>query len=478
MVQDQTDFLAGDRTLDGMLMFHRGVLPAFVFDRATLRFLDVNAAASRHYGWSREEFLAMTLLAIRPPAEHERLRRYIASPERGERDFGPWLHWKKNGTLMEVQVHGVDLPFAGRECRLATVFDVTHVNATARALRDSEARLRTVIEEMPVMFNALDDDGVIVFWNREAERISGYSKDEVVGNPRFFEIAYPDKAYRESMVEEWRCRGNAYRDWEWVMTCKDGAQRVIAWSNASARTRIPGWAAWGVGIDVTRRREAEARMETLSRRVLAVQEEERRAVSLELHDAIGQALTAIKLNLEGLLRRPDAARAPAALEDSIALVEGAIGEVRSLAYALRPQILDDMGLAHALGWLAERTRDRSGLAVTADVAVPEPAVDATISAACFRIAQEALTNVVRHSSATQVHVSLAADASALVLTIQDDGHGFDIGAVQVRARRGDGLGVPGMEERARLAGGRLEIQATAGSGTRICAVFPREMGKT
>lgn len=478
MVQEQKDSLAGGRTLDGMLMFQKSVLPAFVFERATLHFVDVNAAAVRHYGWSREEFLGMSLLAIRPPAEHDRLRRYIASPERGERDFGPWLHWKKNGTLMEVQVHGMDLPFAGRECRLATVFDVTHVNATARALRDSEARLRTVVEEMPVMFNALDDRGVIVFWNRECERVTGYARHEVIGNPRFFEAAYPDARYREAMFEEWRRRGNAYRDWEWAMTCKDGSQRVIAWSNVSHRVPIPGWAAWGVGLDVTRRREAEARMEALSRRVLAVQEEERRAVSLELHDDIGQALTAIKLNLEGLLRRPDAARVPAALEDSVALVEGAIREVRSLAYALRPRILDDMGLAHALGWLVERTRERSGLVVTADVAVPGPAVDATTSAACFRIAQEALTNVVRHSGATQVHVSLAADADAIVLCIQDDGQGFDLGAVQVRARRGDGIGVPGMEERARLAGGRFEIQATAGSGTRICAVFPRGTGET
>jgi PAS domain S-box-containing protein len=356
------------------------------------------------------------------------------------------------------------------------VFDVTQANATARALRESENRLRTIIEEMPVVLDAMDENGTIVFWNREAERVTGYGRDEVIGSPGFFTTAYPDPAYREAMVAEWQRRGNAYRDWEWTMTCKDGAQRVIAWSNVSGRTPIPGWAAWGVGIDVTRRREAEARMETLSRRLLAVQEDERRAVSLELHDDIGQALTAIKLNLEGLQRQPEAARA-AALADSVALVEEAIRSVRTLAYALRPQILDDLGLAAALGWLVERTRERTGLAVSCDLALPPDCdPDATLSAACFRIAQEGLTNVVRHSGATQVHVSLTADERSLVLCIEDDGQGFDLEAAQARARRGDGLGVPGMEERARLAGGRLEIHATAGSGTRVCAAFPRITG--
>jgi PAS domain S-box-containing protein len=463
--------------LDGTLVFQKGVLPAWVFDRSTLRFYDVNEAAVRQYGWSREEFLTMTLYDVRPPAEHERLRRYVENLDRPDRDFGPWVHWKRGGALMEMQVHTVDVPYAGRGCRLATMFDVTHVNATARALRESEARLRTVVEEMPVLFDALDADGNVVFWNRECERVIGYAKDEAIGNPDFMTMLYPDEHYRTRMLEEWERRGS-YRDWEWTITCKDGSRRIIAWSSPADRVPIPGWATWGVGIDVTRRREAEARLETLSRRLLAVQEEERRAVSLELHDDIGQALTAIKLNLEALRRgaRPEGAHG--SLEDSIALVESAIREVRSLAYSLRPQILDDLGLAQALVWLGERMGERSGLAVYADVAAASADIDPAISVACFRIAQEALTNAARHSSASRVDVSLNVDAQGVALRIADDGTGFDLDAVQARARRGDAIGVPGMEERARLAGGRLEIHATAGNGTQVCAVFPREAGES
>jgi PAS domain S-box-containing protein len=457
--------------LDGNLMFRNGVLPAWLFDRATLRFLDVNDAAVRHYGWSREEFLGMDLYAVRPPSQHARLGEYVTDLDRPIRDHGPWLHSRKDGTLMEMQVHTVDLPYAGRACRLATMFDVTLANATARALRESEGWLRTIVEEMPVMLDACDEHGRIVFWNREAERVTGYSREEVVGNPAFFETAYPDREYRERVLAEWRRRGDAYRDLEWTITCNDGSKRVIAWSNASGRAAVSGWASWGIGIDVTRRREAEEQTRALSRRVLAVQEEERRVVSLELHDEIGQTLTAVKLNLEAL-RREAATAAAAPLEDSIALVESAIREVRSLAYSLRPQILDDLGLPQALGWLVERARERTGVAAVAQVTIPDVSIDPVTSAACFRIAQEALTNVARHSHASRVIVSLAADARSLVLRIEDDGEGFDLDAVHNRARRGDGLGVQGMEERARLAGGRLEIHATAGSGTQVCAVFP------
>lgn len=471
-----SDSTASEHTLDGNLMFRGSVLPAWIFDRATLRFLDVNEAAVRLYGWSRDEFLGMDLYAVRPPAEHARLRDYVSAPDLPVRDHGPWRHWRRDGTIMEMRVHTVDLPYAGRACRLSTMFDVTEANATARALRASEGWLRTIVEEMPVMLDALDEHGRIVFWNREAERVTGYTREEVLDNPAFFEIAYPDREYRERMLAEWRRRGNAYRDWEWTMTCKDGSKRVIAWSNVSAHAPVEGWAAWGIGIDVTRRREAEAQAEALSRRLLAVQEEERRAVSLELHDDIGQALTAVKLNLEAL-RREAATAMATQLEDSIALVEGAIREVRSLAYSLRPQVLDDLGLAQALGWLVERTRERTGVAAVAEVAIADVAIDPATSVACFRIAQEALTNVARHSNASRVTVSLCADERALVLRIEDDGDGFDLDVVQGRARRGDGLGVPGMEERARLAGGWLEIHATAGSGTQVCAVFPRGEGE-
>ncbi|HEY9726500.1 MAG TPA: PAS domain S-box protein, partial [Chroococcales cyanobacterium] len=122
------------------------------------------------------------------------------------------------------------------------------------ALRESEVRLHRVLQNMPVMLDAFDSDGNIIVWNRECERVTGYSADEIVGNPRARELLYPDSDYRQRMMAAWAERGHHYRDWEWKLTCKDGTVKTIAWSNVSQQFPIPGWAAWSVGMDVTERK--------------------------------------------------------------------------------------------------------------------------------------------------------------------------------------------------------------------------------
>ncbi|HEY9606256.1 MAG TPA: GAF domain-containing protein, partial [Allocoleopsis sp.] len=126
------------------------------------------------------------------------------------------------------------------------------------ALRESEVRLHRVLQNMPVMLDAFDSHGNIIVWNRECERVTGYSADEIVGNPRARELLYPDSDYRQRMMAAWAERGHQYRDWEWKLTCKDGTVKTIAWSNVSQQFPIPGWAAWSVGMDVTKRQQAEA----------------------------------------------------------------------------------------------------------------------------------------------------------------------------------------------------------------------------
>jgi len=135
--------------------------------------------------------------------------------------------------------------------------DVTESRRTELALRTSEERLRAIVGEMPVLLDAFDENGRIVFWNHECERVSGYTAREVLDAPDIFATLYPDAAYRERMMREWRARGNSYRDWEWTMTCRDGSTRTIAWSNLSDRCPIPGWASWGIGVDVTERKRLE-----------------------------------------------------------------------------------------------------------------------------------------------------------------------------------------------------------------------------
>jgi signal transduction histidine kinase len=207
-------------------------------------------------------------------------------------------------------------------------------------------------------------------------------------------------------------------------------------------------------------------LQALSRRVLEAQEQERRRVAIELHDELGQSLTAIKINLQLGERFKD--RAPADLyQENIRIVEDALQQVRNLATALRPSMLDDLGLAPALKWMAEQSASRAGFEVqfhherTLERLAPE------IETACFRIVQEALTNISRHAQARLVRITLCREASQMVLTVSDDGRGFDTAAMQERAGTGASLGVLGMRERATLLGGQLAISSTPGQGSQV-----------
>ncbi len=127
-----------------------------------------------------------------------------------------------------------------------------------QALQASEANWRQILENMPVLLDAFDETGLITLWNHECERVTGYSTAEIVGNPRAFASLYPDAEYRQAMLTRWQQQGNNFRDWEWEITCKDGSQRIIAWSNVSDLFPIPDLGIWAIGVDVTERRRAEA----------------------------------------------------------------------------------------------------------------------------------------------------------------------------------------------------------------------------
>ena len=207
-------------------------------------------------------------------------------------------------------------------------------------------------------------------------------------------------------------------------------------------------------------------LKALSRRVLEAQESERRRVAIELHDELGQSLTAIKINLQLTERFKD--QSPADLnQENIRIVEDALQQVRRLATALRPSMLDDLGLVPALQWIAQQTERRGGFAVHLRQDGIHSRLANDIETACFRIVQEALTNVSRHAQPNQVIINLGHVGPELILTVQDDGLGFDLPAMQERATAGGSLGVLGMQEGATLVEGQLDIDSTPGLGTTV-----------
>jgi signal transduction histidine kinase len=212
------------------------------------------------------------------------------------------------------------------------------------------------------------------------------------------------------------------------------------------------------------------RQRALSRRLLTVQEDERRRIAVELHDELGQILTAVKINLESIERAPDPQQL-ATLPSMIKGVDDALQRVKDMALDLRPSVLDDLGLDAALRWFTDRCAQRAGF--TAHLSVDTlPPLEANLQTACFRVTQEALTNVERHARARHVWIDLHVLDGALELSVRDDGAGFDVAAAKARAISGSSVGILGMQERVALTGGEYEIIQVASGGTEVRARFP------
>jgi len=211
------------------------------------------------------------------------------------------------------------------------------------------------------------------------------------------------------------------------------------------------------------------------RALVAAQEQERRRIARDLHDVIGQALTVVKLNLETLRRDAVGRPTDGELRRSIAIVDQAMRDIRDVAIDLRPAILDDLGLVAAARWYLSRQGRIAGYRTSfaADPILLD--LDDEIESACFRVLQEALTNVARHARATRVRVEVRRTPDEILLVVEDDGIGFEVLRSRRRQGRRPTLGLTGMSERVCSIGGSIDISSTLGGGTHIRARFPRTL---
>jgi signal transduction histidine kinase len=205
-------------------------------------------------------------------------------------------------------------------------------------------------------------------------------------------------------------------------------------------------------------------LQAVSQRLIHVQEAERRVIAQELHDQLGQLLTGLRFQLE-------AARGGGpGVGEALALTDELLRQVRDLALQLRPRILDDFGLRRALEWHVDRFHRQTGIAVACDITLPAARLSPELETTAFRLVQEALTNVARHAHSPTASLTAALTPDhRLLVEVADCGQGFDVAAARGRH---DSLGLTGLAERVKLAGGQLDIVSHAGRGTRICAEFP------
>ena len=344
------------------------------------------------------------------------------------------------------------------------------------ALRESEERYRELFENAKDAMYVHDLEGNYIRINRAAEELSGYSRDEIVGH-NFTEFISKEhiKRVRQSFCSKLARVGET--SYEVDVIAKDGRRVPVEVSSRAIYENGVLVGVQGMARDITERKLAQDALQMFSRQLIEAQEDERRRISRELHDQIGQILTAVKMNLYTVQQFCKTSDAGAYVKDNIVAVDEALRLVRDLSVDLRPPVLDDLGLATALRWYVDRYLKRTGLNVEVIIDLPDPNQRflRELETACFRIAQEALSNIARHAQASQVQVQLAKEGNVLLLTVKDDGVGFDLDSLRKRAPRAATLGLVSMQERAHAAGGAIEIDSVRFHGTEIRFTLPLEL---
>jgi PAS domain S-box-containing protein len=360
-----------------------------------------------------------------------------------------------------------------------TFLDITERKRAEMALRTHSR----VLEHMVEGVNVSEAHGDILYTNPAFDAMFGYDPGELIGrNVTLLNALSPEQnaSVLAEVMQQLRSQGH----WigEFKNRKKDGS--IFITSARISALKLSGKDYWiSVQQDITGRKQAEEererlfeevqqgrdRLQQLSRQLVAVQEAERRRIALELHDQVGQELTALKLNLQRVENLP-AEAAHQSLKEAEMRTNQLLALIRELSLELRPTMLDDLGLLPTLLWYFDAYQARSGMRVNFKYGgLAGRRFPAEIETAAYRLVQEALTNVVRHAQTPEVAVRLWASPDRLSVQIEDRGVGFDVERA-LAARTSSGLS--GMRERAALLGGDFTIDSMPGSGTHLTAELP------
>jgi len=400
--------------------------------------------------------------------------------ERGDRTWSSEYRIQRpDGSWSEVLDRAlVRYDAAGRPVRmLGSMVDITDRKRADRALLDQQRRFKAVFDNAQDALLITGDDGRFLDANPAACAMFGYPREELLERTAW-DLILPEhrEEYRERMrqlVREGLQAGEARGQ------RRDGTVVEVEYRTVA---NIEHGAHLTVMRDITDRKRSEASLRSLSGRILRVQDEERRRIARELHDSTAQSLAALTLEL--LVIRADAAalrpEARRSLEEIHTLVDGCARELRTISYLLHPPLLDEMGLATALRGYLDGFSQRSGVAVELDLAADFARLPREVETTLFRIVQECLTNVHRHSGSPVARVRLALDERAVVLEVADEGRGLGRGnGTPDGDRRPNeplelGVGIAGMKERVRQLGGHLELDSRE-RGLTVRAYLPREV---
>jgi PAS domain S-box-containing protein len=452
-------------------------------DVGTKRVLDANTAYQGLLGYSPEEISYLTLYDLLP-CSREDTDSYIGRVlERSRYASREWRHRRKDGSLVDVEVSANVITEGGREVVCMVVRDITERKRTEEELRYHAY----LLENLNDAVLATDEQLLITAWNKAAEKMYGWRADEVLGS-HIWQVVPVEMTedQREYALRELAETGK-FRI-EVITYGKDGTPVWVEGITVTLRGQegeITGYVNIRRDITERKRRDEELRrlnqelaererdLHSLVRRIVAIQEEERRRAAYEVHDGFTQTASASYRRLQTFAEhhRPESEEDREVLEDAIALVGRTVEEARSVIANLRPTTLDDFGLATAMRMQVEELQTE-GFEASYEDTLGEERLPSTLEVNLFRVAQEALSNVRKHAKTDRVCVAIGCQEGVVRLEVRDWGRGFSPSGVRGSARPGETVGLSSMRDRVALLNGSLQIRSEVGLGTSVVAEIP------
>jgi PAS domain S-box-containing protein len=454
-------------------LFENNLLPMMICQKETLQFLDVNAAAMTQYGYAKQEFLSLHVKDIQPEQTRELLfgkYKYMAVPDKNTLAA---RHKKKDGAFLDVQIACCDVVFRGSNASLMLTNDITAMLKT----QEENKRLATVLDNTSDFVTLTDLEQKPIFANKAARKVLEYenaadiSKNELSDWTNAKSKAYfPENIFPVDLVQGvWRGEGV----WFDTEQKKIPVSQVVLVEKPS--NGMSGFIA-SISRDISDAKSKQVEIEKMNEQLRAlaaslqnIREQENSKIARLIHDDLGQQLTAIKIDVSSIAKKTDGNKEVAEkINNIILMLNETIKSIRRIATALRPSILDDLGLIEALKWQVEEFQKEYGIAIHFACEIQKLELAPAFATGLFRIFQEAFTNITRHANATRVDISLQMRGQELVLRIQDNGRGFEVDQSGTKWA----LGLLAMKERALVMGGRVEINSTKGQGVIVAIHVP------